>query len=182
MKIACIGWGSLIWDPREFNAEKAWKEDGPVLPLEFARKSSDGRLTLVIYPDAKQSKTYWTIMHANELLDAKTSLAKREGCPTLRPIGCLERTTLPIDAIQKIIHEWLIASNCDAVIWTNLSAKFYEDKGTQAPSLKDALEYLAGLKDDAYIKAEEYVRKAPPNIRTYFREKFEQKLGWLPMD
>jgi len=182
MKIACIGWGSLIWDPRELDAERNWRKDGPVLPLEFARKSNDGRLTLVICPGAKELKTYWTIMGPNELLDAKTSLATREGCLTIRPIGCLEKTSVPKDAVQKSIYKWLIASECDAVIWTNLSPRFYEEKRDQAPSLKDALEYLKGLDGATYKKAEEYVRKTPPSIRTYFRKKFEHTLGWLAID
>jgi hypothetical protein len=46
--IACIGWGSLIWDMRNLNVDGNWHADGPLLPIEFARQSRDGRITLVI--------------------------------------------------------------------------------------------------------------------------------------
>ena len=46
MKIAVLGWGSLIWDPKELDANNEWNNDGPFLPIEFARISNNGRLTL----------------------------------------------------------------------------------------------------------------------------------------
>jgi hypothetical protein len=40
----------LIWDPRELPIQRQWFEDGPLVPLEFARQSNDGRMTFVIQP------------------------------------------------------------------------------------------------------------------------------------
>jgi hypothetical protein len=48
MKIVILGWGSLIWDPRDLPHQEPWLDDGPKLPLEFSRISKDRRLTLVI--------------------------------------------------------------------------------------------------------------------------------------
>ena len=50
MKIAILGWGSLVWNPRNLSIiNSAWHPDGVLLPIEFARISRDGRLTLVRY-------------------------------------------------------------------------------------------------------------------------------------
>jgi len=46
--IACIGWGRLIWDRRNLDADGRWRADGPTLPVKFARQSSEGRVTLVL--------------------------------------------------------------------------------------------------------------------------------------
>jgi hypothetical protein len=47
-RIAILGWGSLIWEPRELETIGGWQMGGPVLPIEFSRVSNDGRLTLVV--------------------------------------------------------------------------------------------------------------------------------------
>jgi hypothetical protein len=61
MKIACLGWGSLVWDPRELPVRGKWFEDGIFLPIEFARQPCDGRLTLVIVPDYEvRARGLWT--------------------------------------------------------------------------------------------------------------------------
>ena len=48
MKIAVLGWGSLIWNKGKLRLTTNWTDGGPVLPIEFSRISDDGRLTLVI--------------------------------------------------------------------------------------------------------------------------------------
>jgi hypothetical protein len=45
MRIAILAWGSLIWNPRYLPLASEWVLGGPVLPIEFARVSADGRLT-----------------------------------------------------------------------------------------------------------------------------------------
>lgn len=36
LRIVFLGWGSLIWDPRELPVIGDWQSGGPVLPIEFS--------------------------------------------------------------------------------------------------------------------------------------------------
>lgn len=77
--IACLGWGSLIWEPGDLPISHEWREDGPMLPLEFARKSSDGRMTLVVCEQGTVCPTLWNTLTSSSLEEARDALAKREG-------------------------------------------------------------------------------------------------------
>lgn len=85
--IACIGWGSLIWDPRDLPMRETWHNDGPLLPVEFARESEarsgqrGNKITLVICPDAPRVRTCWTVLDVPDMMTARQRLAKREGIP-----------------------------------------------------------------------------------------------------
>ena len=80
MKIACLGWGSLIWNSGELNIPREkWNQDGPALPIEFARKSSDGRATLIIDDRAKSQTVFWVELEQKDMDSARCLLAKREG-------------------------------------------------------------------------------------------------------
>jgi hypothetical protein len=78
-KIAVIGFGSLIWSQGELLLSSEWQRDGPSLPIEFARVSQDGRLTLVIVPGFLPQKTLWALSGCKTMTDAKENLRKREG-------------------------------------------------------------------------------------------------------
>ena len=73
------GWGSLIWCQKTLPVSGAWQADGPVLPIEFARKSNDKRITLVITPDAPPVTILWAALAVETLAEAKAALAAREG-------------------------------------------------------------------------------------------------------
>jgi hypothetical protein len=79
MNIAVLGWGSLIWCPGSLRIKTKWHSNGPCLPIEFARISNDGRLTLVIHPSAPKVRTYWALSELDELQQARVNLANREG-------------------------------------------------------------------------------------------------------
>ena len=73
MTTVCLGWGSLIWDQcraAELPTRGCWHKDGPFLPIEFARVSSNGRLTLVIMPDAKLVPVQWAKLDVDSLDEA----------------------------------------------------------------------------------------------------------------
>jgi hypothetical protein len=90
MKIAILGWGSLIWNPGELKTSGDWQYDGPHLPIEFARVSGDQRLTLVIRPNSKKVKTLYTTSSFSDLQSAIENLQIREKCTDIKKIGYLD--------------------------------------------------------------------------------------------
>jgi len=173
MKIAVVGWGSLIWSEEAKNKEfksKKWNDDGPELPIEFTRKSQDGRLTLVITLDATPVKTKWAEFDGT-LDETIKKLATREGTTTDR-IGRIERSCMRQAGIQKILAAWLeYQKNLYAVIWTNLPPKFdTKDCTLQADEAVMYLKDLETTDPGKFSKAREYIFKSP--VDTAFRRRF----------
>jgi len=181
MKIAVLGWGSLIWDKRDLRIKGKWSKDGPHLPVEFARVSCDGRLTLVLFPGASKVQVLWAYMDADSLEEAIDNLKEREGTSENR-IGFVQvssgrhRCNVVPNTIDDI-RQWSTEKNIEAIIWTNLQPKFKEKTGTEFTE-DNVIKYLKDLRDDMKSEAEKYVRNAPAQIRTRMRELIEQRLGW----
>ena len=76
-RIAVLGWGSLLRRSRELSIRGDWQSDGPWLPIEFARISKGGHLTLVIVPRRKSVRTYWALSRYARLKDATDNLVGR---------------------------------------------------------------------------------------------------------
>ena len=173
--IVCLGWGSLIWDPQELMVGPDWNTNGPELSVEFARQSQDGRLTLVIEQSAPSVKVLWSVMATNTLEHAIESLRLREGTAR-KHIDSWEYTADDPEPISGL-SIWARSIGADAVIWTALPPKF-SGKNHVVPSLSQAMEYLNSLNEEAMGLAEDYIRKAPPQIRTPYRNAFEVEFGW----
>ena len=180
MKIACLGWGSLIWRPENLQINREWFSDGPLLPVEYVRKSNNGRLTLVITDTAKPKRVLWSLMSTNDLSIAKESLRIREGIPksklevSIASIITKEETK---DKFDEIIHKWAAYLDLDAVIWTSLSPKFNNIDG-KSPTLPEAIEYIKSLDINTRTIVEEYIRRTPKQIDTEYRREFESEFGW----
>ena len=180
MRIAILGWGSLIWQPKNLLIQREWFSDGPFLPIEFARQSQDGRLTLVIAETAKPIRTLWALMATEDLDTAINSLLVREGIPIKNlngSIGSIISTEETEDDVKLIIKDWANRLGLDAVIWTNLPAKF-QGTNKRVPNLTEAIDYLKSLDVNAKSNAEEYIRNTPRQIDTDYRRKFETEFGW----
>ncbi len=180
-RIAVLGWGSLIWDPRKLRISGDWFDDGPFLPVEFARVSQDGRLTLVLFPDAERVQVPWINAGTDNLEVAIENLRQREGTTTER-IGFVDlvgdrRKCAVIPNLAGDIEEWARDKDIGAVVWTDLHPYFEEPPGTEFTE-ENVVRYLENLSDDAGRSAEEYVRKAPPQIKTRIRLVIEKRLGW----
>ncbi len=80
VSIACIGWGSLIWDHRELPIIPPWNEDGPMLPVEYLRHSVKREtVTLVLDPSAQPVQSLWVPLQVSDLGQAREALRLREG-------------------------------------------------------------------------------------------------------
>lgn len=183
MKIAILGWGSLIWQPKDlkFDTNIGWKKDGPTLPIEFARISNDGRLTLVITPNGTDVKTLYSVSSFDTLDLAVLNLAVREGSGR-KSIGYYIKSkneSYPKEiSFRDNIKNWIDTTDFDAVIWTNLSEKWILNDETKI-NPDNRIEYLKSLKGNQSAKAEEYIRNTPKQIDTKYRKLIIEKLGWI---
>lgn len=179
-RIAVIGWGSLIWEPKELDVEPTWHTDGPMLPVEFARVSSRNRLTLVLRDNVPLQPTLWALSHKNTLLEAIKDLAKREETPDSN-IGrwpCQQTGGECKKRVLSIIAEWACHHTLDGVVWTALGPK-KPSEGKGVATDQELIEYLHGLVEhDKAAAAKEYVEKAPSQIQTPLRARIGRELGW----
>lgn len=178
VSIACLGWGSLVWNPDGLPVAE-WKRDGPSLPIEFARQSRNGRLTLVLLEDGERMPVLHGILRVSDLDAAITALSNREDCAKRR-IGYWAASGAPsFFHHAEAVAGWAQNRTLDAVIWTALPPKFAGVDG-RIPTEIEAISYLSALEEHPQRLAEEYIRRAPAQIRTPYRRAFEQHLGWSP--
>jgi hypothetical protein len=83
-KIAILGWGSLLWDNSALQFEQQhddWKPDGPVLKLEFSRKSVSRLNALTLVIDAvhgQKCQVAYALSRRRTAEEAKADLRARE--------------------------------------------------------------------------------------------------------
>jgi L-arabinose isomerase len=180
VKIAILGWGSLLWDNRpEFDQwHEPWQYDGPTLKLEFSRISESrlNALTLVI-DEANGAPTCvaWCLSKRTNPGDGVCDLRCREGT-TLRNIGRIDvaqqAKSRDHAAVQDAIACWAREKCLDAVVWTALESNFQQKTGQQF-SVGAALRHLKGLTAEGKAMAAEYVWRAPDFVRTPLRTALE---------
>jgi hypothetical protein len=191
--IGCLGWGSLVWDPRGLPIRGTWFTDGPFLPIEFAHQSEDDRITLVIVrnEDKPLVRSLWTVMSVPDVDQAKERLAEREGIKNniAKYIGVWSSSQSqsddPNDSNDPIkrIGAWAKRIGLDAVVWTDLHPYFKYRDGrthTETPTKEDVVSHLSDLRGQKRDNAERYIRMTPRQIDTDYRQYIEAKLYWLP--
>ena len=177
--IACLGWGSLVWDARELPIHRQWFMDGPIVKVEFLRQSQDKRITLVIHASAEPVRSLWALMVVRTIDEAKRALAARERIidnNMNEHIGCWSRG----DADRACINEigaWATSRGIEHVVWTALPPKF---NGTSdiCPTPEDVVTHLQKLRGPERDNAENYIRRTPAQIDTPYRKVIEARLGW----
>ena len=183
MTFVCLGWGSLIWCPKALPVIGDWSPDGPRLPVEFARKSQDKRMTLVICEGVgvPAVTTLWAALDVASLPEAINSLAVREGITEGNikySIGFWSLGRQSSGSTAETVATWAAGRNIEGVVWTALKPIFGDTKGM--PDENQVVAHLRGLEGVERNNAEEYVRLAPRQIATSFRRAIEDALGWTP--
>jgi hypothetical protein len=177
MIIACLGWGSLVWYPDGLPIRRGWFNDGPMINVEYARQSDNGRITLVLSEGAAPVRSLWAIMECDDLSTAKDALRMREGMRTAEKIGAMKAGEAE-PALINGCSAWLASSGIDAVVWTAIAAKF---NGTERlPTEDEVVAYLESLRSPKRDLAETYVRNTPIQIDTNYRRTIEARLHWTP--
>ena len=175
-KIAILGWGSLLWDKthREFDRHHtAWKFDGPVLKLEFSRKSVSrlNALTLVIDTiRGEECKVAYALSKRRTVEKALADLQKREGT-SRRNIGYVfsdgsRRQGRDTDSVDVILR-WARAVSLDVVLWTDLPGDFGDVPKNEFA--RAAVNHIQQLPPEGRVLAAEYVWRAPESIVTPLR-------------
>jgi len=180
--VACLGWGSLVWDPRELPIQRTWFEDGPLICIEFARQSSDGRITLVLEASAAPVRSLWAIMNATDIGAAREALRAREGIPKSNAEKHIGSWSVGDEPPKMILHldSWAKARGIHHVIWTDLPPKFGGLETT--PTEEQIISYLSSLVGAKRDNAERYIRRTPKQIDTIYRCRIEAVLHWMPRD
>lgn len=138
-------------------------------------------MTLVITDGAKPRAVLWSELKSTTPAEARNVLGAREGVREANipsSIGLWEPGTSPADEITRVIADWAIAAKLDGLVWTALPPKFENKAAT--PSVDQVITYLSGLKGEPRRLAEEYVRRAPLQIATVYRQRIERAFGWTP--
>lgn len=179
--IACLGWGSLVWDPRELPIQRQWFDDGPFIKVEFLRKSSDGRMTLVLDSTAPPVRALWAVLDDPDLALAREALRVRENIPkgAEARIGVWSKGQASPESIVNL-PQWSDSRGIDSVVWTALPARFNDEEGKR-PTSEEVIEYLRSLTGAMRDNAERYIRLTPRQIDTPYRRRIEAALHWTPL-
>jgi len=187
MKIALLGWGSLTWDPASLPIDHNWQTDGPLIFVEFARQSQDGRITAVLTEGGSIVNSLWTTFDTekiDKIDDAVEALRFRENIfrsNVHKHIGVWQKGDDAPFTIPNI-HLWAAVRDIDVIVWTNLPPKFNGVERLATP--EEIVSYIKELWRSNNIKTqqkvEQYFRRAPKQIYTTIRHNVEKQFGWYP--
>lgn len=168
MTIACLGWGSLIWRNDGLRCDGNWQADGPLLPIEFARMSRGGEVTLVILDGVPAVPVLWSVMEVPTLAAAAENLRIREGRTRREWIGTWSRDGGSTAPHHEAVAAWARPRGFSGVVWTALPPKWGEEVG-RVPSLPEILAYLSTLEPAKQSNARKYILETPQQITTTLR-------------
>ncbi|THB84713.1 hypothetical protein E1N66_08945 [Pantoea allii] len=169
MKIACLGWGSLIWKTDALPVASQWHHDGPEVPIEFVRIADGGELSTAICLNARPVPVFWAWLNTASLESACRALRLREAIPDSRAdgIGIMTVTETSVGPLA----EWAQAKGIEGLIWTGLPALMGGVEG-RIPTLDEARHYLQTLTGETREHAFHYIEQVPAQIDTAYRRAF----------
>ncbi|WP_316015844.1 hypothetical protein [Roseobacter sp. HKCCA0434] len=185
MRIAIIGWGSLIWDLEILAPQVAgdWRMGaGPMFPLEFSRISPKRKMGLAVCLDPEngdQCPTHAIASIRDVLEEAVEDLAARERAPVSR-IGwaTAQESFGRLAPVNDLAMAWCAASDeFDACLWTDLEPNFEEREGIPF-TVPDAIAYLRTLDAEQIEEAHLYIEEAPPATDTPLRRALDEDAWW----
>lgn len=181
-RIACLGWGSLIWEPKDLPIHREWFDDGPLISVEFARQSLDGRITLVLVETELLVPSLWAVINTVDLDSSIEALRCREGISkkNVEKHVCRWSVGQPSPKLIPNLSEWADTNNVDHVVWTGLPPKFNGEE--ISPTAEQVVEYLKKLSGEKRENAERYIRRAPRQIDTKYRRVIESSLHWYSIE
>lgn len=179
MKIAVLGWGSLVWNRGDLAIVSEFVPNGRHLPIEFCRISRGERLTLVIEENlGTPCMTYSAQSAFDDLEEARENLRVREGMNHINGVGfvdlvsdrqssrAMERHPRAVETISS----WVGTNGYDTAIWTALASNFDEPEKANAPfSVEAAIRYLETRDVAKLASALDYIRQAPAEVQTPVR-------------
>lgn len=176
-KIVCLGWGSLVWNPGDLPLHSEWNTDGPVLPLEFARKSKDGRMTLVVCDEGTPCTTLWARLAVNDLTEGIEALQKREGT-SAKHVGYWSTSGSSNHPFNETVDIWAKEKNIMGVVWTALPPKSpATNKNYDFPTLEEVLTHISDLDPSSTKLASEYIYNTPQQIKTVYGTVLKRNLS-----
>jgi len=176
MKIAILGWDSLVWRPGALPLATEWKKGGPSLPLEFSRisRSRGGALTLVIDPlHGTSTPTRFAASSRSDLTSVIEDMRSRERTSP-EQVGYLDLRNQTVNCrthreAAQTIGRWAMETGFQAAVWSDLPSNFEEHGG--AFSVADGIRYLVSLREPGAGMARQYLLRAPLEIVTPLRER-----------
>jgi len=175
MTIACLGWGSLCWNPGRLPIDGEWQQDGPTLPLEFARVSEGGRITLVITDTGALLPVLWVPLAVATLENAVSVLAARESVTSLNSIGRVPACNRAYP-FEDAISAWAKHRGLSGVVWTALKSGLIGDR-SRVPTLEELRRHIDRLSPERRADALKYVERAPAQIQTNYRAQLQAALA-----
>jgi len=177
MKIACLGWGSLIWKPGNLPIAAEWQTDGPQLPIEFSRIGDGGEVATALCINAVPVPVLWAPLSTTDLTEACRALREREAIPDERcdGVGIL----LNPQQTPGALATWAINHGVDAVIWTALPPRFQHVEG-RIPGCDDVLAHLSALQGETAAHAYDYIRRVPAQLATPYRQALMHRVSRTP--